>query len=98
MNSLTKGRARFLHKIKFINIDTWNTIIRSLEGSPDPWYVEQLLQSVIRLTQNNRITADNWREFATVLSATDTTRFRERLYFSNGDIISFDFFLMRFVS
>ena len=85
-NGSSEKRLRFFHKIKFIDDETWNAIMRSLEWNSDPLYVEEILQSAMRLSQNNRITVDNWTAFATVLAATDTTRFRERLYFSRADI------------
>ena len=80
-------RMRFFNRIQFVNNDTWSIMMRTLQSSsPHSLYVEAMLQSAMRLTKRNQITEDNWTAFARVLSTTDTSQFRERLYFSRTDV------------
>ncbi|CAF1256953.1 unnamed protein product [Didymodactylos carnosus] len=90
----TSGQSIFyFNKIKFINNNIWNSIMRSLQSPSYPSYVEELFHSTIVLTQNAQITADNWIDFARVLAVTDTSQFKEKLYFTGQDVDIMDFIL-----
>ena len=83
---------QFFNRIIFINSNTWIALMESVQLSlAYPLHVEALLQSVMRLTNHEQITQENWREFATVLSNVDTTQFRNRLYFSRTDVDTIQF-------
>ncbi|CAF2744828.1 unnamed protein product [Rotaria sp. Silwood2] len=88
------GRRRFFcDKIQFINDHTWHSIMRSLELSSHPRYVEELLHSTMRLTRRSQIKQNDWMDFARVLSVTDTNQFEEKLYFLRTDVENIQFIL-----
>ncbi|CAF1035552.1 unnamed protein product [Rotaria sp. Silwood1] len=88
------GRTRFVFdKIQFINDHTWNSIMRSLELSSHPRYVEELLHSTMRLIRRSQIKQNDWVNFARVLSITDTNEFEEKLYFIHTDVENIQFIL-----
>ncbi|CAF3945314.1 unnamed protein product [Rotaria sordida] len=92
-NSAGGRRMCFFNKIIFINNDTWNSIMQSLQSPHHPSYVEELLYSIMCLTKSDQITEDNWSEFAKILSTTDTSQLKEKLYFTYEDEDIIQFFL-----
>jgi hypothetical protein len=86
-------RMYFFNKIFFTNNVTWNSIMQLLQSPSHPSYVEEILRSIMLLTQHDQITEDNWIEFARVLSVTDTSQFEEKLYFSRTDVGIIQFIL-----
>ncbi|CAF4601295.1 unnamed protein product [Didymodactylos carnosus] len=83
----------FFNKIYFINNDTWNSIMQTLQSPSHPSYVEELFHSTMYLMRNDQITRENWNEFAKVLSVTDTSQFKEKLYFVRTDVRTMEFIL-----
>ncbi|CAF3726128.1 unnamed protein product [Rotaria sordida] len=83
----------FRNLILFINDHIWNLIMRALESSTDPSYVEELLYSVMFLTQHDQITRENWIEFARILSITDTSQFKEKIFFVRTEVERIQFII-----
>ena len=85
-NSANGRRMFFSGEIYFINNDTWNSIMQSLQSPSHPSDVEKLLHSTMYLAKRSEITEENWIEFAKVLSGIDTSEFKEQLYFTRPDV------------
>ncbi|CAF4829504.1 unnamed protein product [Rotaria sp. Silwood1] len=86
-------RMQFLDRIHFINEHTWNSIMRTLESSRNPTSIKELLYSTMMLTQNDQIKQENWIEFSRILSVTDISQFKERLFFIYNDVERIEFML-----
>ncbi|CAF5019305.1 unnamed protein product, partial [Rotaria sp. Silwood1] len=69
------------------------SIIEIMIQSLHPLYIEKLLHSVMHLAKRSQISADDWIEFARLLAITDTSQFKEKLYFLNTDIERIEFIL-----
>ena len=93
LNTLEQSKMSFFNKIRFINTDTWNTIMTSLQSSPHAWYVEELLHSVMVSVLMNGITQDHWAAFARILSNIDTSQFENTSYLSQTDVQIVQFIL-----
>ncbi|CAF3996881.1 unnamed protein product [Rotaria sordida] len=65
----------------------------TLESSLDPSYIEELLYSTMLLMQYDQITQEKWLEFARILSVTDTSQFREKLFFVYTDVERIEFII-----
>ena len=85
-NSAGARRMCFFNKIFFINDHTWKSIMESLRSPHHLWYVEELLHSTMRLARNRQITEENWIEFCRVLSVTNTSKFKDTLYFTRNEV------------
>ena len=85
-NSSSEGKICFFDKIYFIDEAVWSALMQILKSSQHPSYVEKAFHSILALTQHNLITADNWNEFRRILAATDTSQFKEQLYFTHKDL------------
>ncbi|CAF1537007.1 unnamed protein product, partial [Didymodactylos carnosus] len=92
-NSADGRRMFFFNDIQFINNDVWNSIMQTLQSPSHASYVEELFHSTMSLMRNDQITGENWNEFAKVLSGTDTSQFKEKLYFVSNDITTMEFIL-----
>ncbi|CAF0784628.1 unnamed protein product [Adineta steineri] len=88
--NLGDRRIWFLYPIKFINEQTWNSIIQLSSHS---FCAEELLHSVMDLTIDGQITAENWMEFRRILSVTDRSQFIEKLYFSGTELETIAFII-----
>ncbi|CAF0993265.1 unnamed protein product [Didymodactylos carnosus] len=92
-NSACGRRMGFFNNINFINNDTWNSIMQTLQSPSHPSYVEELFHSTMYLMSLGQIPRENWNEFAKVLSVTDTSQFKEKLYFVRKDVRIMEFIL-----
>ena len=54
--------------------------------------MEELFHSTMMLAQSDQITEENWIEFARVLAVTDTSQFKEKLYFTHTDVANNQFY------
>ena len=85
-NSAGARRMYFFNKIYFINDHTWKSIMESLRSPHHLSYVEELLHSTMKLARNRQITEENWIEFSRVLSVTNTSKFKDTLYFTRNEV------------
>ena len=85
-NAIGTSRMLAFNKIRFINGDTWKSIMQSLVLPSSVPYLEDFLQSTMVLTRNDQITPNDWTEFARILSMADTGQFREQFYLTQTDI------------
>ncbi|CAF3551095.1 unnamed protein product [Rotaria socialis] len=92
-NATYSRRMKSFNTIYFIDAHTWNAIMKTLELPVHPFYLKGLLYSVMKLAQNNKITPEEWMQFARILSMTDTNQFKERLYFVRTDIERIEFII-----
>ncbi|CAF1051803.1 unnamed protein product [Rotaria sp. Silwood1] len=92
-NSTSNRRIHFFNRLYFINNFTWKSIIEIMIQSLHPLYIEKLLHSVMHLAKRSQISADDWIEFSKLLAITDTSQFKEKLYFLNTDIERIEFIL-----
>ncbi|CAF1683194.1 unnamed protein product, partial [Adineta ricciae] len=76
----------YLNKMKFINGYTWNAVMNSLQSTFYPCYFEEIFQSTMTLANSNQITENNWNDFVPIISAQDTTQFREQFYITHTDV------------
>ncbi|CAF4121797.1 unnamed protein product [Rotaria sp. Silwood2] len=92
-NSVSEKRVQFFNRIQFINDHIWDSIMRTLKSSLDPSNAEQLLYSIMLLTEDDQITHENWIEFARILSITDTRQFKEKIFFVRSDVERIEFII-----
>ncbi|CAF2790867.1 unnamed protein product [Rotaria sp. Silwood2] len=67
--------------------------MQTLQSSLNPSSVKDLLYSAMILTQNDQIEQENWIELSRLLSVTDTSQFKERLFFVNTDVERIEFII-----
>ncbi|CAF4610675.1 unnamed protein product [Rotaria sp. Silwood2] len=58
-----------------------------------PFYVEEILYSIMFLTQYDQIKRENWIEIARILSMTDTSQFKEKLFFVQTEVERIQFII-----
>ncbi|CAF3912888.1 unnamed protein product [Rotaria sp. Silwood1] len=86
-------KMEFFTSIRFINDNTWSSILKTLQSPSHPSYVEEILHSTMKLIRNRQILGEDWDKFAQILSVTDTSQFKDRLYFEANDIATIRFIL-----
>ena len=93
INNNGERRINIFPRTLFISNATWNLWMETLRSDEDPIFVENIFECVLVLTQHDQITEDNWTEFARVLAGTDTSQFKEQVYFTHTDEERIEFML-----
>ncbi|CAF1400096.1 unnamed protein product [Didymodactylos carnosus] len=79
------------NRIFFINSDTWNSIMESLQHPSYESYLEELLHLMMRLKTDHQIMEEKCIEFSKLLSIRNKNQFKEKIYFKSTalDIMKF---------
>ncbi|CAM2727295.1 unnamed protein product [Rotaria socialis] len=86
-------KMRFFDCIFFINESTWNSILNTLQSPSHSSYVEEIFHSTMKLIGHDQISEQCWNDFSKILSVTDTSQFKEKLYFQENEITASRFIL-----